>query len=229
MKSHLPAGGDPRESPSPACSAVASPTAALATRRDISVRSRFPQGGRTSSRCRDPLWDATVFCRDSFDREDPVRHESALSLALQRPLTSCALRLRKPRLTSRSLTPSVVRRCSRGGSTTAAFASRALLSERSGIPPHQTFEPTTLFKGGEPRRPGRLPSARLLDLAIENGNHAFTLTFARGSLGTRVARRGQDPLSRGTAVTRYPFPARRASRPFLASTGRCSSPTSATD
>jgi hypothetical protein len=122
MKSHLPAGGDPRESPSPACSAVASPTAALATRRDISVRSRFPQGGRTSSRCRDPLWDATVFCRDSFDREDPVRHESALSLALQRPLTSCALRLRKPRLTSRSLTSSVVRRRSRGGSTIAAFA-----------------------------------------------------------------------------------------------------------
>jgi hypothetical protein len=46
------------------------------------------------------------------------------------------------------------------------------------FPPHQAPAPAALFKGDEPRQPERLPSARHLDLAIETGNLAFTVTFA---------------------------------------------------
>lgn len=61
----------------------------------------------------------------------------------------------------------------------ARSPSLALSCERvEDFPPHQALAHAALFKGDEPRQPERLPSARHLDLAIETGNLAFTVTFA---------------------------------------------------
>jgi hypothetical protein len=103
-----------------------------------------------------PPTSVTVFRRDSFDRRSPgaAREPSSEGKGPRWLLTPCALRLREPHLTTRSLTPSVA----------AAVLPQELHLSRS--PPRC---PSFVGRLGFPQRPGpdllprRLERERLTD------------------------------------------------------------------
>jgi hypothetical protein len=169
------------------------PHAALAARRGIFVRRRFPWGGSDSSRCRSRLRMPRFFavaasvaiCRLAQHEKRLARGTHACGVIptnrSRRLLTPCALRLGGPHLTSQPLTPSVAPWVLPRDLRSRVRRSGSRLS--SGVDaPHvaRTPDDVTRLRATPPMSPGCLPSvqSRSCDRAKPS---AFPVTFARKS------------------------------------------------